>query len=218
MLKKIKHHLRTYFLTGLLVVVPVGISLWFLQFVIQWTDKQLALLPARLHPNTYLPFPIPGLGLILTVISIFLIGVVATNIIGKTFVQLGEKIVDKIPLVRSIYLLVKQVMETILSKDQESFKRVVLIEYPRKGLYSIAFVTGVARGEIQQKTSKKVINVFVPTTPNPTSGFLIMVPEEDAITLDMDVEMAFKLVISGGMVATEKEAKKKIEELAAGEK
>lgn len=215
MIKRIKHHIRTYFLTGLLVVVPVGISLWFLQVIIHWTDQKLALLPGKLHPNTYLPFPIPGLGLILTVISVFMIGVIATNIIGKTFVQLGEKIVDKIPLVRSIYLLVKQVMETILSKDQESFKRVVLIEYPRIGLYSIAFVTGVARGEIQDKTSKKVINVFVPTTPNPTSGFLIMVPEEDAITLEMDVEMAFKLVISGGMVATEKEVKKKVEELSA---
>jgi len=215
MLKRIKHHLRTYFLTGLLVVVPVGISLWFLQFVIRWTDNQLAHLPAKLHPNTYLPFPLPGLGLILTVLSVFFIGVITTNIIGKTFVQLGEKIVDKIPLVRSIYLLVKQVMETILSKDQESFKRVVLIEYPRKGLYSIAFVTGVARGEIQEKTSSKVINVFVPTTPNPTSGFLIMVPEEDAITLEMDVEMAFKLVISGGMVATDKGDNKKITEIPA---
>ncbi|MDH3975208.1 MAG: DUF502 domain-containing protein [Deltaproteobacteria bacterium] len=215
MIKRIKHHIRTYFLTGLLVVVPVGISLWFLQAIIHWTDQKLVLLPAKLHPNTYLPFPIPGLGLILTVIFVFLIGVIATNIIGKTFVQLGEKIVDKIPLVRSIYLLVKQVMETILSKDQESFKKVVLIEYPRKGLYSIAFVTGVAKGEIQDRTSKKVINVFVPTTPNPTSGFLIMVPEEDAITLEMDVEMAFKLVISGGMVATEKEVKKKMEALSA---
>lgn len=215
MLKRIKHHIRTYFLTGLLIVVPVSISLWFLQVIILWTDQKLTLLPSTLHPNTYLPFPIPGLGLILTVISIFLIGVVTTNIIGRTFIQLGEKIVDKIPLVRSIYLLVKQVMETILSQDQESFKKVVLIEYPRKGLYSIAFVTGVARGEIQERTSSKVINVFVPTTPNPTSGFLIMVPEEDAITLEMNVEMAFKLVISGGMVATEKGNDKKIEVIPA---
>lgn len=215
MFKKIKHHIRTYFLTGLLIVVPIGISLWFLQVVINWTDEKLALLPSSLHPNTYLPFPIPGLGLILTVISVFLIGVVTTNIIGRTFVQLGERIVDKIPLVRSIYLLVKQVMETILSKDQESFKRVVLIEYPRKGLYSIAFVTGVSRGEVQQKTSSKLINVFVPTTPNPTSGYLIMVPEEDTIPLEMDVEWAFKLIISGGMVANSTKENKKIEEKSA---
>ena len=204
MIKKIKHHIRKYFLTGLLIVVPVGISLWFLQFVTELTDDQLAHLPTNLHPNTYLPFPIPGLGLILTIVSVFFIGVITTNIIGRTFVQMGEKIVDKIPLIRTIYILVKQVMETILSNDQESFKKVVLIEYPRKGLYSLAFVTGTAKGEIQDKTSSRLINVFVPTTPNPTSGFLIMVPEEDALVLDMDVEMAFKLVISGGMVVHEK--------------
>ena len=201
MLKRIKHHLRTYFLTGLLIVVPVGISIWFLQIIINWTDKRLALLPPFLHPNTYLPFPIPGLGLIITIVSVFLIGIVTTNFIGRYFISLGEKMVDKIPLVRTIYILVKQVMETIFNKDKESFKRVVLIEYPRKGLYSIAFVTSVARGEVQRKTSANVINVFVPTTPNPTSGFLIMVPEEDTIKLDMDVESAFKLIISGGMVS-----------------
>ena len=203
MYKRFKHLLRTYFLTGLLIVVPIGISAWFLQLIINWTDNKLTLLPPLLHPNTYLPFPVPGLGLILTLISIFIVGVVTTNFIGKAFVSLGERVVDKIPLIRSIYILVKQVMETIFSQDKEGFKRVVLIEYPRKGLYSIAFVTGVARGEVQAKTSDTLVNVFVPTTPNPTSGFLIMVPEEDTIPLKMDVEAAFKLVISGGMVTEE---------------
>lgn len=205
MYKRFKHLLRTYFFTGLLIVVPVGISAWFLHMIIDWTDNKLTLLPPVLHPNTYLPFPVPGLGLIVTLISIFVIGLVTTNFIGKAFVSLGERVVDKIPLIRSIYILVKQVMETIFSQDKEGFKRVVLIEYPRKGLYSIAFVTGVARGEVQAKTSDTLINVFIPTTPNPTSGFLIMVPEEDTIPLEMDVEAAFKLVISGGMVTEEVE-------------
>lgn len=203
MYKHFKHLLRTYFLTGLLIVVPIGISAWFLHLIIDWTDNKLTLLPPVLHPNTYLPFPVPGLGLILTLISVFIIGVVTTNFIGKAFISLGERVVDKIPLIRSIYILVKQVMETIFSQDKEGFKRVVIIEYPRKGLYSIAFVTGVARGEVQAKTSDTLVNVFVPTTPNPTSGFLIMVPEEDTIPLEMDVEAAFKLVISGGMVTEE---------------
>ena len=203
MYKHFKHLLRTYFLTGLLIVVPIGISAWFLHLIIDWTDNKLTLLPPVLHPNSYLPFPVPGLGLILTLISIFIVGVVTTNFIGKAFVSLGERVVDKIPLIRSIYILVKQVMETIFSQDKEGFKRVVLIEYPRKGLYSIAFVTGVARGEVQAKTSDTLVNVFIPTTPNPTSGFLIMVPEEDTIPLKMDVEAAFKLVISGGMVTEE---------------
>lgn len=203
MYKRFKHLLRTYFLTGLLVVVPIGISAWFLHLIINWTDNKLTLLPPVLHPNTYLPFPVPGLGLIITLISIFVIGLVTTNFIGKAFISLGERVVDKIPLIRGVYVLVKQVMETIFSQDKEGFKRVVLIEYPRKGLYSIAFVTGVARGEVQAKTSDTLVNVFVPTTPNPTSGFLIMVPEEDTIAMEMDVEAAFKLVISGGMVTEE---------------
>lgn len=211
MLKRIKHHLRTYFFTGLLIVVPVGITVWFLRTIILWADKQLALLPPAIHPNTYLPFPIPGLGIIITFIVIIIIGVITTNFIGKWFVNLGEQIVDKIPLVRSIYLLAKQVLETLFSKDKESFKKVVMLEYPRRGIYSIGFITGVARGEIQEKTNQKVLNVFVPTSPNPTSGFLLMVPEDDIIPLDMDVDAAFKLILSGGMVTSEQ--KKMTEEV-----
>lgn len=203
MLKRIRHHIRTYFLTGLLVVVPIGLTSYILKIVIGWADKMLAFAPPRFHPDTYLPFHIPGLGLIITLLLVFLIGMVTTNFIGKKLVQLGEMLVDKIPLVRSIYLLAKQVLETIFSQDKESFKKVVLVEYPRKGLYSIGFVTGVGRGEIQEKTSAHVLNVFIPTSPNPTSGYLIMVPEEEAVPLDMDVDIAFKLILSGGMVTTD---------------
>jgi len=213
MLGRIKHHIRTYFLTGLLVVVPVGLTFNILQVVINWADNKLTLLPPAVHPNTYLPFPVPGLGLIITFIGIMLVGVVTTNFIGKWFVAVGEKLVDKIPLVRSIYLLAKQVLETMFNKDKESFKKVVMAEYPRKGLYSIGFVTGIARGEIQEKTTGKVLNVFIPTSPNPTSGYLIMIPEEDIITLEMDVEVAFKLILSGGMVSSDgKNNRKKSDE------
>ena len=200
MLKRIKHHIRTYFLTGLLVVVPVGLTFNILQMAISWADSKLALLPPSIHPNTYLPFAIPGLGLIITLIGIMFVGVITTNFIGRWFVGLGEKIVDKIPFFRSVYLLAKQVLETIFNQDKESFKKVVMVEYPRKGLYSIGFVTGIARGEIQARTSGKVLNIFIPTSPNPTSGYLIMIPEEDTVTLDMDTETAFKLILSGGMV------------------
>jgi uncharacterized membrane protein len=210
MLRQIKHHLRTYFFTGLLIVVPVGITVYILQIAIDWADSKLALLPVNLHPNTYLPFPVPGLGLIITFITVFFIGVVTTNFIGKWLVQLGERIVDKIPLVRSIYILAKQVLETIFSQDKESFKKVVMVEYPRKGLYSIGFITGIARGEIQDKTSSKVLNIFIPTSPNPTSGYLIMIPEEETTPLDMDIDSAFKLILSGGMVNSEGKANKKI--------
>ncbi len=200
MLKRIKHHIRTYFLTGLLVVIPVGLTFNILQIAISWADSKLALLPPSIHPNTYLPFPVPGLGLMITLIGIRFIGVVTTNVIGRWFVGLGEKIVNKIPFFRSIYLLAKQVLETIFNQDKESFKKVIMVEYPRRGLYSIGFVTGIASGEIQAKTSGKVLNIFIPTSPNPTSGYLIMIPEEDTVTLDIDVETAFKLILSGGMV------------------
>lgn len=201
----IKRLLRKYFLTGLLVVVPVSVSFFVLKFVTDKLDDLIAHLPANLHPQTYIPFPVPGLGLIITVLVVLIVGIITTNFIGKYFVGLGERIVDKIPLIGSIYVLAKQVLQTVFSQDKDSFKKVVMVEYPRKGLYSIGFVTGVARGEIQENTDDKVLNIFIPTSPNPTSGYLIMVPEKDIISLEMDVEVAFKLILSGGMVTSEGE-------------
>lgn len=207
MIKFIKHKSRTYFLTGLLVVVPIGITIFILRFVIGKLDDMLAVIPPAFHPQTYIPFPVPGLSLIIMLITVMIIGMVTRNILGRKLVRLGENIVDKIPLVRSIYLLSKQLLETIFNQDKDSFKQVVMIEYPRKGLYSIGFVTGVAKGEIQDNTRDKVLNVFIPTSPNPTSGYLIMAPEKDLINLDMSVESAFKLVLSGGVVASENKTK-----------
>lgn len=200
MFKNIKKHLKTYFLTGLLVVVPIGMTIYLLKFVIGLADSLFALFPGKFHPDHYLPFSVPGFGLIITIIVIFTVGIITTNFVGKKLVSIGERIVDKIPLVRGIYVAIKQMMVALLGDEKGSFKRVVMVEYPRKGLYSVGFVTGLARGEIQDKTDKTVLNVFIPTSPNPTSGYLIMVPEEDTITLHMDVQEAFKMVISGGMV------------------
>lgn len=211
MINFIKHKLRAYFLTGLLVVVPIGLTVFILKFVIGKLDEILRIVPPAFHPQTYIPFHVPGLSLVITFTTVLIIGMITRNILGRKLVQLGEKLVDKIPLVRSIYLLSKQLMETIFNQDKDSFKQVIMIEYPRRGLYSIGFVTGIARGEIQQNTSSKVLNVFIPTSPNPTSGYLIMVPEEDIIPLKMTVDTAFKLILSGGVVSSEKEIEEKNE-------
>jgi uncharacterized membrane protein len=158
-------------------------------------------IPPRFHPDHFLPFHLPGLGVITTFILIFTVGLVTKSYLGTKLVTFGEKMVSKIPLVRGIYNALKQFVDAVFSDRGQSFKKAVLIEYPRKGLYSIAFVTGVSRGEVQVKTAQRCVNVFVPTTPNPTSGFYIMVPEGDMIPLDMTVEEAFTLVISGGIVS-----------------
>jgi len=209
MLKNLKKRLKTYFLTGLLVVVPIGMTIYLLRIVIGLADSLFALLPQKFHPNNYLPFSVPGLGLLITIILIFTVGIITTNIIGRKLVGFGERVVDKIPLVRGVYVALKQMMESLFSAEKSSFKKVVMVEYPRRGLFSVGFVTGVARGEIQNKTSKVVLNVFIPTSPNPTSGYLIMVPEEDAIVLEMEVETAFKMVLSGGMLTSDNQWKGK---------
>lgn len=197
---KVRSKLKTYFITGLLVIVPMALTAYILWVIITMMDGLLNLLPPRLRPTAYLPFPIPGLGLIMTVFLILFVGLITRSVLGKKLVGIGEWIVGKIPMVRSIYQATKQLTEAIFLPKSDSFRNVVLIQYPRKGIYSLGFVTGVSKGEIQGKTPSKVINVFVPTTPNPTSGYYILVPEEDTIPLDMTVEDAFKLIISGGMV------------------
>jgi uncharacterized membrane protein len=203
-----RSRLKMYFITGLLVVVPVALTGYILWILISLMDGVLNVLPSKLHPNTYLPFRMPGLGLIMTVILILLTGMVTRSVLGKKVVSLGEWAVGKIPMVRNIYNALKQLTEAIFMPRSEGFRRVVLIEYPRKGIFSLGFVTGVTRGETQQKTQSQVINVFVPTTPNPTSGYYIMVPEQDAWPLKMSVEDAFKIIISGGMVTPQPKEEK----------
>jgi uncharacterized membrane protein len=201
LVKKIKDKVRGYFIAGLLTVVPLSITIYVIAILLKNADRVFNLLPDRFNPKAYLPFPLPGLGILLVVVLIFATGVLVKNYIGGKIVDFGERIVCQIPLVRPIYTAVKQLLVAIFSTPAGSFKRVVLIEYPRKGIYALGFVTGVAWGEVQEMTNVKVINVFLPTTPNPTSGFYLLVPEQDTIPLEMNVEDAFKLLISGGLVA-----------------
>ncbi len=203
MIKRIKKSIKGVFLTGVIAVIPAGVTIYILYLIIKLMNNLVRFVPARYHPDQLLPFHIPGLGVIITLILIFTIGLVTRSYLGKKLARLGDRMVRRIPLVRGIYNALKQFVDAVFSDKGQSFKKAVLLEYPRKGLYSIAFVTGVSRGEVQAKTSQRCVNVFVPTTPNPTSGFYIMVPEGDMITLDMTVEEAFTLIISGGIVSPE---------------
>lgn len=192
---------RGYFITGLLVVVPLYFSYYVLSIIVNSMDGMLMLLPVALRPDTYLPFHIPGLGIIFTVFSIFLVGLLTTNYLGKSVLSLTERGMAKVPVVRMVYNATKQFMETFFTGDSQGFRKVVLIEFPRKGIYSMGFLTSKVNGEIKHKTtSEPSVCVFVPTTPNPTSGYFAVVPEKDVICLDMRVEDAFKVIMTGGMV------------------
>jgi uncharacterized membrane protein len=196
-----RHRLKRYFLTGLLVVVPVAMTLLVVRWLVGVMDSMLmSVLPEALRPEHLYGIPVPGIGLVATLLLILLVGVLAANIFGRSLVTFSERQVDRIPLVKGIYNMFKQVSDTVLNRERGAFRKVVLIEYPRKRIWAVAFVTGVTKGEVQHVTEDKLVNVFVPTTPNPTSGFYILLPEDDMIELSMTVEEAFKLIISGGMV------------------
>lgn len=197
----IKQKIKTNFMAGLLVVVPIGLTVGVVQTVVGWIDSLLfRALPPDLQPDRLLGFHIPGLGLVAGLLLIFLVGVFAANVMGRFFVSLFERLMYKIPLVKSIYILFKQMTDTTLGRDRKGFRQVVLFEYPRRGIWTIGFVTGITQGEIQRLTENRMVNVFVPTTPNPTSGFYLLLPEDDMVPLQMTVDEAFKLIISGGMV------------------
>jgi len=194
--------LRRYLVAGLLVWVPVGVTLLIVGFLVDLMDQTLLLLPVSLQPEKLLGFRIPGLGLVLTAVVVFVTGVIVTNLFGMRIVNIGERLLQRIPLVRSIYASVKQVTQSLFSSGK-SFRKVVLVEYPRKGMWSLAFQTGAGAGEISRKTGKNIANVFIPTTPNPTSGFFLMVPHEDVIELDMSVDDGLKMLLSVGVVIPE---------------
>ena len=196
-----RHKLKKYFLTGLLVVVPITMTLLVLRWLFRFINSLLiTILPEVLRPEVLYGIPVPGISLVATLLLILLVGILAANIFGRSLVTFSEKLVDRIPFVKGVYTLFKQVVDTVLKRDHGAFRKVVLIEYPRQGIWSVAFVTGKSSGEVQRVTAEDVVNVFVPTTPNPTSGFYVLVPEKDLIALKMTVEEAFKLIISGGMV------------------
>jgi len=202
-----RRKIKNIFLTGIAVVVPIGVTIYILFFLIAMMDGFLAILPAAIHPDRLLGFRVPGLGVIFTIVLILLIGLITQSWIGNRVVRMGEKIFSRIPVVRSIYQGTKQLMDALFSARAGSFKKVVFFEYPRKGVYTVGFVTGGARGEFAEKAEENYLNVFVPTTPNPTSGYYLLVPEREVISTDMTVEEAFKLVISGGLVGPGDRAK-----------
>tara|TARA_Y100000590_G_C15613862_1_gene974939 strand:- start:374 stop:988 length:615 start_codon:yes stop_codon:yes gene_type:complete len=185
---------RNYFIAGVVVLIPIGITVYLTIFLVSISSK---ILPKEINPNYYLPYNIPGLEIVISILLITLIGWLSLSIIGKKLLDIFNSILKKIPILRTIYSAIGQMTETFTKTDKEK-KNVVLIEYPRKGSWAVGFATKENSGEISDKTNKKLINVFVPTTPNPTSGFLLMFPKEDVIYLDLTFEEASKFIVSAG--------------------
>jgi uncharacterized membrane protein len=199
---KVKKKLKRIFLTGLAVVIPAGLTLYILSFIIDVMANLLRVIPPRYQPDILLGIHVPGLGAIVTVILIFICGLVTTSYLGNRMVRFGERLVGKIPFVRSIYQAIKRIADSLFMDKARSFKKVVLVEYPRKGVYSIGFITGTPNGEIQKIIGHKspCVGVFMPLALTPTTGFFIMVPNDELIELRMTVEEAFTLIISAGIV------------------
>tara|TARA_B110000438_G_C15611350_1_gene562322 strand:+ start:30 stop:644 length:615 start_codon:yes stop_codon:yes gene_type:complete len=192
--KSIALRLRNYFFTGVVVLIPIGFTLYLSKFLINISTK---LIPYGLNPNTYLPFSIPGLEIIVTLIFITIVGSLSLSFLGKKFLQIIDDLFKRIPILRTIYSAIVQMTESF-TKQEGNKKSVVLVEYPRKGSWAVGFATKENKGEIKKKTNKELLNVFVPTTPNPTSGFLLMFPKEEVIFLEMSFEEASKFIVSAG--------------------
>ena len=191
--------LRRYLIAGLLVWVPLGITFFVIKFLLDLMDRLLLLLPVAWRPETLLGFSIPGFGFILALAILLITGAIGANLLGRTLLRLWEGLLARIPLVRTVYSSAKQIISSLLSTGSHSFRKVLLIEYPRKGIWTVCFQTGPAANEIQTHLEKESLTVFVPTTPNPTSGFLMIVAKEDTRELDMDIETALKFVMSLGL-------------------
>lgn len=197
-------HLRGYFIAGILVTGPIALTLYLVWAFVDFIDRSVGhILPDEYNPQTYLPFHVPGLGLILAVIGLTLIGAATAGVMGRVFLRMSERILARMPVVRGIYGAVKQIFETVLAKQSNSFREVVLVEWPRKGMWTVGFVTAAVEGEIRELAGEDPLAVYIPTTPNPTSGYLIFVPRAEVVTLSMSVEDAIKYVISTGIVAPE---------------
>jgi len=196
-----KTRIRTYFLTGIIVTAPIAITIYLTWSFIEWVDTVvIPLVPAAYRPETYLPFSVPGLGVVVAFLGLTLIGALTANLLGRTIVRMGERLVDRMPVISGIYNVFKQIFETLLKDTSESFKYAALVEYPRRGLYTIGFVAGDTKGEVLRQTSEDLVSVYVPTTPNPSSGFILFIPRNDVRILDMSVEQAMKYVVSVGVV------------------
>jgi uncharacterized membrane protein len=191
---------RRYFVAGLIVWIPLGVTIFIGRFIVLQMDKTLRFVPKEYLPETWLGFAIPGLGVLLTLLLVLMTGLLVANFVGRSMVGVWESLLERIPIVRSIYSAAKKFVEIVFSDSGQSFKKVLLIEYPRKGIYSLAFQTATNLGEVQERTGEPVVCTFVPTTPNPTSGYIIIVPRKDIIELDMEVDEAFKMIVSLGVV------------------
>jgi len=202
--------MRKYFITGLLVLVPLAITLWVLNLIIGTMDQSLLLLPESWRPQALFGFAIPGLGTILTLLVIFLTGLATRNFVGNQVVLMWESVLTRIPVVKSIYSSVKQVSDTLFSSSGNAFRKAVLVQYPRAGSWTIGFLTGTPGGDVCNHLQGDYVSVYVPTTPNPTSGFFLMMPRADAIELDMTVDAALKYIVSMGVVAPEQSRDKVI--------
>ena len=200
--------IRSWFFTGILVMTPLILTIYVVWAFITFVDNLVVpLVPIEYRPSYYLPFSIPGLGLIIVFLFTTLVGILATGLFGRTLIRLWENILNRMPVVRSVYSAIKQILETVMATQSDAFRQAVLVEYPRKDIWAIGFVTGSTKGEVSENVNKKMVNVFMPTTPNPTSGFLLFFPEKDLIFLEMSVEDALKLVVSGGMVVPKRKLK-----------
>jgi uncharacterized membrane protein len=201
---------RRYFITGLLICVPLGITVWVLNLILTTMDLSLSLLPEQWQPVALFGRHLPGLGALLTVLVVFMTGVLATNILGQRLVRIWEGLLSRIPIVRGIYSSVKQVSDTLLSPNGNAFRRALLVPYPRPGCWTIAFLTGVPAQEVQRRVAApdldagagaEMVSIYVPTTPNPTSGFFLMMRRDETIELEMSVDEALKYIVSMGVVA-----------------
>jgi len=201
-----------YFLSGVLVSAPLVVTLYIVWAVVTTIDEKVKqLLPGKNYIDQFLPYDIPGWGLIIGFIGFTLIGALTAGFIGHYFVRMGEGILNRMPVVRGLYGAIKQIIEAVFKRDKTSFREVVLVEYPRRGIWALGFVTGIAKGEIQEDTQEEVLNVFIPTTPNPTSGFVLFVPRKDLKEVKMTVEEGIKLVVSMGIIKPSK-AEKAVQE------
>lgn len=195
--------IRRYLLSGLFVWLPVWVTYLILNFIVNIMDGSLKLLPSAYQPDALFGFHVPGLGILFTLVILFVTGMFVANFLGRKFVSLWDKFVGRIPLVRSIYTGVQQILATVFSPQGKAFRKVLLVEYPRKGMWSIAFQTSEVGEEISRKTAREMVTIFIPTTPNPTSGFLMMVPKDEIQELNMSVDQALRMVISLGVVQPE---------------
>lgn len=205
---RLRENFQRYFLAGLLVFLPIVITLWFLGWVIGLLDGVLDVLPAGVHPNTYLPFAIPGLGALVTVTVILFLGILTRGVATRRFLAAWENVFVKIPIFRGVYTAVQKLVQTFLGQSQNS-RQVVMIEYPRKGIYTVGFAMGRAWRELERKQDAQLINVFIPTTPNPTSGFYLLVPTTEISPLDMTMEEALKLITSGGLITPDDRSRRR---------